>query len=657
MTGAGKPVLGETPSSAPPAAQDPFKTISPDRSLHSVRSFVLIEDFNRGQFAESEGELLWSAEPAASPQIVFQIDKRDGRNKKKRGSSLKVRLDLSPGQTAKLERKLNFLDVSRAERLLFKIRLRLGGPALGRIRVSLGDASNQKAGSDITGQLTGEARGWTTVAVPMEFFKTLDLDQLTQLNFEFEVPAQGEGLHGSLWIDEIAFYGQGDLNFNSSRDNILGFPGEVLNPARREELLREADSGKFLRKVAEDTWRYFENARDKKTHLIVDNIRTGQNPLVSGYTSPTNIAMDFLAAVSAADLGFFSRQEASQRVRNVLATLERMERHDGFFFNFYETKNLKVTRSYISSVDNGWLGLALVVVRQAFPELRGEATRILNAMNFDKFLDPENNQLLVGFDVPSKDAGEIHYGMLVSEARAASLLAIGKGDFPETHWWFLYRTPPEAWRWQNQTPKGRYKTVDGIEYFQGYYEKDGRKFVPSWGGSLFEFLMPTLVLNEKEFSPEGLGLNDRIATELHRDYALKEKGYPVWGISPAAVENGRNWRYREFGAPSLGVKGYPDEKVVTPHVSFLALDSLPEEALENIRNLLKYDLYGAYGFYDTVQAVTGKVNPQYLALDQGMTLAAIGNYLGKGAIRKRFHQDPIGKKARTLLMKESFFRD
>ena len=166
--------------------------------------------------------------------------------------------------------------------------------------------------------------------------------------------------------------------------------------------------------------------------------------------------------------------------------------------------------------------------------------------------------------------------------------------------------------------------------------------------------MPTLVIKEAELSPAGLGLNNRIAAEIHRDYALKEKGYPVWGISPASTSNGRQWRYGEYGLKALSVKGYPDGKVVAPYVSFLALDLLPQDALKNIRKFLEFEIYGEYGFFDSLDLNSGKANPQYLALDQGMILVAIANYLNRGSIRERFHQDPVGKNAEGLLIKEHF---
>jgi hypothetical protein len=297
------------------------------------------------------------------------------------------------------------------------------------------------------------------------------------------------------------------------------------------------------------------------------------------------------------------------------------------------------------------------VIRQAFPgEIAREATAFLDQFHFQEFLDPDTNQLVLGYDLDRQSLTPYHYGMLVTEARALSLYGIGKGDLPREHWWYLYRTAPDAWEWQTQKPQGKMAEHDKVNYFQGYYREGSKKFVPSWGGSLFEFLMPTMVLREQKMAPKGLGLNNKIAVELHRDYALKEKKYPVWGISPAAVADGRRWQYGEYGIKKLGVKGYPDRGTITPHVSFLALDALPKDAIQNIRKFLTFSLYGEYGFYDSITFPGAKINTQYLALDQGMTLIPIANYLKKGVIQEYFYKDPIGKKAQELLGKEDFFK-
>ena len=95
--------------------------------------------------------------------------------------------------------------------------------------------------------------------------------------------------------------------------------------------------------------------------------------------------------------------------------------------------------------------------------------------------------------------------------------------------------------------------------------------------------------------------------------------------------------------------------MITPHVSFLALETLPKDAIKNIRALLTFNIYGEYGFYDTIIFPSKKVNPQYLALDQGMELIPIANYLKKDVIQEYFSKDPVGKKARELLGQEDFF--
>ncbi|MSR77378.1 MAG: DUF3131 domain-containing protein [Candidatus Omnitrophica bacterium] len=635
---------------------DFYDSIPKETSLHTAPQFVVVDDFSGGKLSQDKNER-WLVKPLRGTKAHLSTLRRDSRNPK-RGHSLQLSMKIPPNETLELEKSLNHLDISQATHFAFqsKVRTKKNIFPAGKILVSFTDRSLKHVEHEVTTQMERKQDNWSTVIIPMSFFKELDLDQL--LSFSLCIRSGQYPIEGSIGIDEAAFFGEGDLNFESSRDNVVGFPKTVFNSIQRDKLRKIQSDQRLLLAIAKDTWKFFENASDKKTQLVVDNIKIGEQPLVSGYTSPTNIAMSLLGIVAAMDLGLISPQKALHRTRAIISTIAQMKKHKGFLFNFYETKNLMVTRPYISSVDNGWLGIAFVVVRETFrKELWQPVTQMLEQMNFNEFLDTENNQLVIGYDVPQKSFGGNHYGMLVSEARATSLLAIGKGDIGKEHWWYLYRTPPAAWRWQNQIPKGSYKNQDAVEYYQGYYEKDGVKFVPSWGGSLFEYLMPTLVLDEKILAPKSLGKNDRIVTELHRDYALKEKGYPIWGISPAAVANGKSWKYEEFGIKALSVKGYPDRGVVTPHVSFLALDSLPKDAMANIRKYLDYDIYGEYGYFDTLNLQTGKANTQYLALDQGMILVAICNYLKRGSIQKRFHQDPVGKNIEKVLAKESFFKE
>jgi len=629
-----------------------YDLVPPPKSLKNSSRFRVIDDFSARDLKNNLGGA-WATEDEKAKALTLELKKDDARGVVS-GASLWARYNLKSKGQAEFWTSLEKLDMSAAQYLAIKCEAPADAAFKGRLRVALSDWAGKTVAQDIT-DVCREKTGWNEAILPLSIFRGVDLNQLKALSFT--ILARDKNMAGKIGLDEIAFFGPPEVGFESVADNLKGFPQSVLDEPRRKELVAMGDDKKLLMGIARDTWRYFENASDKKNHLVVDHLKLGDFPLAAAYTSATNIAMDLMGTVAVRELGILSAGEAETRVRNILETLKKLKRWKGFFFNFYETTQLTETRRFVSSVDSGWLAIALVVVRQAFPggDIAQDATAILDSFHFQEFLDPETNHLAIGYDLDREGPTPYHYGMLVTEARATSLYAIGKGDLPKEHWWYLYRTAPDAWDWQTQKPKGKMTEHDKIAYFQGYYEEGGKKFVPSWGGSLFEFLMPTLVLHEKKYAPKGLGLNDKIVTEIHRDFALKEKKYPVWGISPASTADGRRWKYEEYGVKRLGTKGYPDRGVITPHVSFLALDTLPKDAIKNIRKLLTFNLYGEYGFYDSITFPSLRVNTQYLALDQGMVLIPIANYLKKGVIQDYFHKDPVGKKAKELLEEESFF--
>ncbi len=370
--------------------------------------------------------------------------------------------------------------------------------------------------------------------------------------------------------------------------------------------------------------------------------------------------MYLMSLVSAVDLDLLDRPSAIARARATLEQLVQLPMWRHLFYNYYSTTNLQVTNQYISSIDNAWLAAALIVLRQAFPELAEPANELLQPMNFAVFFDPQNSQMRLGYDIKEKRFTPYHYGLLATEARIISVIAIGKGDVPAAHWFHIYRTLPKEWTWQRQSPHGSYRSYFGHDVFNGYYlygeGASALPFVPSWGGSLFEFLMPTLVIDERHLAPHGLGLNDQRAIEIHRRYALTERGFPVWGLSPCATPKNQHGGYSEFGVAALGSKGYKDEAIVTPHVSMLAMPLMPEEAAANVRELVRrYRLYGPYGLYDAVDVKSGEVAYRYLSLDQGMSLIALNNALNDGAIQKRFSADPIIRDMLPLLEAEHFF--
>jgi hypothetical protein len=403
-----------------------------------------------------------------------------------------------------------------------------------------------------------------------------------------------------------------------------------------------------MTRLARDTWRGLAALVDREHHLPVDNIRLGPDPRVGDYTNVTTVGLRMIAIVAARELGLVPADDALAELRALFATLDRLERHAGFFFNYYDTTSLERSSTFIS------LTAGLMIVRASFPELREATTRLIDAQDYHFFYDAKSKRMSHGYYVHKASRSLFHYGVLYAESRLGSLIAIGKGDVPEEHWFRMVRTFPPACRWQSGTPGGRrVKETRGHAFFGGWYEWGGERFVPSWGGSMFEALMPALVLDEPRLAPGSLGANDAAHASVQRRYAVETLGYPVWGMSPSATPTGVG--YGEYGVRPLGSLGYPGG-AVTPHAAALALAVTPREAVANLRELAtRYDLYGDYGFYDAADPTNGRVTRTYLALDQAMILIAAANYLTDGVVQRRFAADPIVANVLPLLAAESFF--
>lgn len=602
-----------------------------------------IDDFNHGNAAQNLIGGLSDAQASEGSSITSRCLPTGFWSP--RAMALELQVHLAPQGGANWTTNLNGLDISAATHLSFWIRTI---PSLPPLTIEIVDHQHHARSRALSGLLTRSTR-WQQVRLSLEEFPDLDWNQLDRFQLRFS--ARSRPLDLVVMLDDLAFEGPRELFFESLRDNVERFPTYVHVNADR---IARMPDGAMLRTIAADTWGYFRDLVDRRSHLPLNSVQLAPARQIGDYTSPTDIAMYLLGIASAYDLDLINRDEALQRLRATVTQLASLAVWRHFFYNYYSTTNLQIARYYVSSVDNGWLAAALVVIRTAFPELADQCTGLLDRMDFRVFYDEQHGQMRLGYDT-KRDAFEpYHYGLLVSEARMLSLVAIGKGDVPEEHWFRIYRTLPKEWDWQRQVPQGLYRQYRGHDVFQGHYTYDGVAFVPSWGGSLFEFLMPTLLVKEHDLAPQGLGLNDQRAAELHRRYALQERRYPVWGISPSAQPNPGG--YAEFGVKVLGSKGYEDYGVVTPHSGLLALEFLPQEVIENVRQFLqRYPIYGEYGLYDAVDVHRGRIAYRYLALDQGMSLLAINNYLNEGILRKRFHADPVGRRIEWLLQSEQFF--
>ncbi len=440
------------------------------------------------------------------------------------------------------------------------------------------------------------------------------------------------------------------------RARLNGWPRQALvNP---KSLPR--DNVAFLRRIAADTWRGLDALTDREHGLPLDRVHYARGDVdlekarIGDYTSITNVGFHLLAVVAAYELKLIDATQALQRLETTLITLEKMERAHGFFFNYYNTTTLERTSHFLSFVDSSWLTAGLIVVRQAFPALNERCSRLIDEGNYRFFYDPDSKLMSHGHYVDTDQRSPFHYGTLYAESRIGSLIAIGRGDVERDHWFAMTRTLPPDFTWQTQTPKNRHeKSSNGFRWFGGYYEWKGLRYVPSWGGSVFEALMPVLVLDEKRYAARSLGRNAAIHTEIQRRYALEELNFPVWGMSPSSTPGSD--QYVEYGVRLLGTAGYR-EGIVTPHAAALALLAEPEAATNNLRRLAeRFPLYGEFGFYDAVDPKSGEVAYIHLCLNQAMILVTLADHLADGQIQKSFAKDPIVRPVLELIGHENFF--
>jgi hypothetical protein len=473
-----------------------------------------------------------------------------------------------------------------------------------------------------------------------------------------------------------------------------------------------------LRRYAADTWRSMAALVDPGTGLAADNMRDDLTPASrSRYTSPTNIGGYLWSTVVARDLGIIGRREARSRLASTLRALGRLENHrpSGMFYNWYDpTTGAKLrvwpedgstVHPFLSSVDNGWLAAAFMVVRSAEPSLRAAAEALLGPMDFGFYYNPDAK----GADAPAglirggfwdeapPDCSVVgnyrgrgpdvwytcnHYDITNTEPRIASYIGIARGQIPPQHYFATFRTfPPTCdWSWQKQQPVGVERTYLGVPVFEGAYRYAGLQFVPTWGGDMFEALMPALFVPEERWAPRSWGRNHPAYVRGQIVHGLEQAGYGYWGFSPASNPRGG---YAVYGAPPLGmassVDGYPSDLegtrwdpgfgdcrpgapeptwgdgVVTPHAAFLALPYEPRAVLANLAALRRdFDVYGPGGFADSVAVRSGTVAHRYLALDQAMVMGAIGNALGGDRVRDYFSRGEVQRTLRPLLAIEEF---
>jgi cellobiose phosphorylase len=286
------------------------------------------------------------------------------------------------------------------------------------------------------------------------------------------------------------------------------------------------------------------------------------------------------------------------------------------------------TLRQLSQLDEGLSAPARERILQL--ETLADACEELAQMDFTFLFDKARDLFSIGFNVTEARRDSSYYDLLASEARLCSFLAIAQGQVPQDHWFSLGRLLV--------TPRGK-------------------PILVSWSGSMFEYLMPSLVMPNYENTL--LDQACKSAVDLQIDYG-RSHDLP-WGISESGfyrIDAQRNYQYRAFGVPGLGLKrGLADDMVVAPYASALALMIAPTDACDNLHRLSKEGAEGAYGFYEAIDYTPSRLPPNetkavvrsYMAHHQGMTLLSLVSLLRNLPMQRRFISRPLLKAADLLL--------
>ncbi|NCT69284.1 MAG: cyclic beta 1-2 glucan synthetase [Rhodanobacteraceae bacterium] len=542
-------------------------------------------------------------------------------------------------------------------------------------------------------------------------------------------------------------------------------------PAEEAETL-DAAQARLIRRAARRTWAFFERFVGADDNwLPPDNFQEQPIARVAQRTSPTNIGLSLLANLSAWDLGYLGLDALLERTAQTFATLYRLERYRGHFYNWYDTVTLQPLHpQYVSTVDSGNLighlltlrqgllqladapvlsprlfaGLAdtfdlagdalarpeLAELRQALAELDAapptgaaailaqlqrlaalaeraevppaagappegsaavqafiEASRAARAdaerwlagrgdvptlaalaaqddppdagapdpvrharaclqrierlaaqcaelaeVDYEFLHDPRRHLFTIGYNVSEARGDSGCYDLLASEARLGLFVAIAHGAVPQQGWFAL----------------GRMLTAH-----------DGLPVLMSWSGSMFEYLMPLLVM--PLFPGSLLAQTCRGAVERQIAYARRHE--VPWGISESGynvTDAAQNYQYRAFGVPGLALqRGLSQELVIAPYASALALTVAPRRAAANLAAMAARGWLAPYGFYEAIDFTAVRqprgaghtVVRSFMAHHQGMSLVAFAHALLDRPMQRRFESHPPFQ-ATLLLLQE-----
>lgn len=393
----------------------------------------------------------------------------------------------------------------------------------------------------------------------------------------------------------------------------------------------------YVLSAAADIWRYFDDfITASDNYLPPDNWQEQPAAGIAHRTSPTNIGLAMMSALAAYDMGITSRQNALGVIENMLASIRRLEKWNGHLYNWYDTKTLQPLQpKCVSTVDSGNFAASLIVVREAMyelnaPELAEEIGNILDKMSFRPLYDNRRKLFYIGWDDENNKPTEGWYDLMASEARQTSYVAIARGDVPRRHWRQLSRV---------------------------LVSQDNYSGMASWTGTMFEYLMPNLILpcykNSMIYESSKFCI-----------YAQKKAVQDIpWGMSESAFyafDQSLSYRYKAHGVQKLALKrGMKSDTVISPYSTFLAMCIEPVSSVKNLRRLESMGLTGRYGFYEAADFTENRTEGRsfravktFMVHHLGMSIIAADNAVNGNIMQKRFLKNREMAAYRSLLQEK-----
>ncbi|MBQ7652912.1 MAG: DUF3131 domain-containing protein [Clostridia bacterium] len=356
-----------------------------------------------------------------------------------------------------------------------------------------------------------------------------------------------------------------------------------------------------LKEVGKATFDFF--AKTLVNDLPRDNIQISPKTKQTFMTSPTDVGFYLMSLVCGVELGYISAKIADERIEKTLTRLDSLEKYRGHLYNWYDVETLKpLPPKRISSADSGNFTACMTVVREYFKR-KGDEKRALGVKSYlspdYSFLFDNDKRLLNIAYYVDENRAEGVYDIFESEARLAYYVAISLG-IPSEAWFNLGRS----------------------------FIKDYGNTRLSWGGSLFEYLMPSIFLKPPFYSMQYK--SERNAFYIHK----KKTG--LWGASEScfnAFDAETRYKYELHGNGKLSMKYDLIETVYSPYSACLCLPYSRGEVGEVLR---EYISLGGFTERGLVESWDGKKIDVYMTHHQGMILAAITNYLCDDAVSELF---------------------